>query len=194
MGVDLGQAQDHATVVVLQRLELVFPNQHDSVTSLRRQSTVILVRYAERIPLGPSVAADIAVLAARPAMQNVAHIVVGAMGLAAPVVHLVRATAGLRNYVVPVVIAHGGQKSERDGQIYLPKRDLMSGLRVAFEAQSIAIATGLEATAQLTEELIELRLGRSQFGTERLRGKHNDDLATTLALAWWQAARDARCT
>jgi len=194
MGLDLGQAQDNAALVILQRLELVFPSKRDPVTYQHRHATVILARYAERIPLGlayPAVARHVADLAAIPPMQDRGQIVVDATGVGAPVVDILRATVGLRSRIVPVVITSGDHESERDTRFYVPKLDLMAGLRVAFEGHSIALTSEVEGALDLKAELTDLRQTRSHTGSERVTGRYKDDLAIALALAWWRASREA---
>ena len=51
VGVDLGQAQDHSAIAVVERAELVFP-ERDPITYSFRAETRYTVRHAERIALG----------------------------------------------------------------------------------------------------------------------------------------------
>jgi hypothetical protein len=193
MGVDLGQSRDHAAIVVIQRFELALP-ERDPFTGLRPEATVIVVRYAEQIPLGlsyPAVAAYVTSLAMRAPLADRGQIVVDATGVGAPVVDLLRADPSLKCPVVPVVITPGEFESEANGRWHVPKRDLLDGIRIAFEGGRIAMASNMPGLAELVGELENLRPRKSAPGGVGGNARKHDDLALALALAWWRASRDA---
>jgi hypothetical protein len=194
MGVDLGQAQDHAAIVVLQRLELNLP-ERDPITWQYPHATLIVARHAERIPLGlsyPAIADYVATLAQQAPMTDRGQIVVDATGLGAPVVDLLREKSAIRSQVVPVVITSGEFATDANGRWYVPKRDLIDGVRIAFEGGRIAISQEIDHLSSLTEELENMRYRRNpQTGAGRISGRKHDDLVLALSLAWWRASRDA---
>jgi hypothetical protein len=194
MGVDLGQAQDHAAIVIVQRLELALPDI-DPVTRQREAATLITVRYAERIPLGmsyPAIARYVASLALqRPMSENYSKVIVDATGLGAPVVDLLREIAAIRPNIIPVVITSAEFPSEMNGRWHVPKRDLIDGVRIAFEGNRIAIADSIDAVANLTDELENMRLRRNtNTGHTGISGRKHDDLVLALSLAWWKASSE----
>jgi hypothetical protein len=185
LGVDLGQARDHAALVALQRLEILLPTR-DHITWQQPAVTLIICRYAERIPLGmsyPAVSDYVVEQALRPPVSNNGQIVVDATGVGAPVVDLMRSHPSLKCRIVPVVITPGEFESETNGRWHVPKQDLMDGVRIAFEGGRIVLAKNMPGREDLIAELLELR-------PRRYSGKR-DDMALALALAWWRASREA---
>jgi len=186
MGVDLGQSQDHAAIVILQRLEINLPEK-DPITWEHQHATLIVVRHAERIPLGisyPAVAEYVAGIARQPPMTDRGQIVVDATGLGAPVVDLLREIPAIRSQVVPVVITTGEFGNEANGRWYVPRRDLIDGIRIAFEGHRIALSRQIDHIEELVEELENMR-------SRRNNGRKHDDLVLALSLAWWRAHRDS---
>jgi hypothetical protein len=193
MGVDLGQAQDYTAVAVMESARVVLP-ERDPITWSFREETVHAVRHAERVPLEvpyPDVVAHVKKLVLSAAAAGPMAVVVDATGVGAPVVDLLR-QGGLGCRVIPVVIT-GGETESSDGVRYrVPKRDLMSGLQVAFQKRRIGLSADLPVLSVLREELRCMRLRVSAGGFERYGGRGHDDLVMALALAWWRACRDVR--
>ena len=191
VGLDLGQAQDYSAVAVVERAELLFPDR-DPITYSFRAETRYTVRHAERIRLGlpyPEVVEHVRQLVRRSPLGKNVKVVVDATGVGAPVVDLLK-QAGLGCQVIPVVIT-GADMESSDGVRYrVPKRDLMTGLQVAFQRRRLGLASGLRALEAMREELRSMRVRMTPDGYERMSGTR-DDLVLALALAWWRASREA---
>jgi hypothetical protein len=193
MGVDLGQAQDHSAIAVVERAEVLNPVRDPLTWSFQFDSR-FHVRHVERIELGapyPEVVERVKQLSRRQPLEakNVT-IVVDATGVGAPVVDLLR-RGGLGCRVIPVVIT-GGDMESSDGVRYrVPKVDLMAGLQVALQKRRLMAARGLRALPALLEELRSMEVRVSESGHERITGRRHDDLVLALSLAWWRASREA---
>ena len=85
---------------------------------------------------------------------------------------------------MPVVITPGGFESETNGRWHVPRRDLLDGVRIAFEGEKIAISDAIPGLSTLVEELENMRVHKSS-------GRKHDDLVLALSLAWWRASREA---
>ncbi len=190
VGLDLGQAQDYSAVAVVERAELLFP-ERDPITYSFRAETRYTVRHAERIRLGlpyPEVVEHVRQLVRRSPLGKNVKVVVDGTGVGAPVVDLLRrGRLGCR--VVPVVITAGETESSDGVRYRVPKRDLMTGLQVAFQRRRLGLAHGLPLLPELREELRSMRVRVSADGFERYAGRRHDDLVLALALAWWWASR-----
>src|SRR6476646_10481927 len=104
VGLDLGKNQDHSSLAVIERRELVFP-ERDPVTIEFRREVWNVLRRLQRVPLHTPYP---------------------------DVVELVR-QAKLSWSLVPVTITSGdGETSDAKGY-GVPKRDLIVGLQVVFQ-------------------------------------------------------------
>lgn len=190
-GIDLGQAQDHTAIAVVERARVVRP-ERDPVTWSFARETFWHVRYAERIPLGapyPDIVEHVRGLVKRAPLAGQVTVIVDGTGVGAPVVELLR-RGGLGCRVIPVVITGGDTESNDGVRFRVPKRDLMAGLQVAFHRRRLGLAQGLGVLPELREELRSMRVRVSRDGFERYSGRRQDDLVLALALAWWRASRE----
>jgi hypothetical protein len=92
----------------------------------------------------------------------------------------------------PVNITGGASETRNGGYYGVPKRDLVTGVRVLLQSGALQIAWGIRHGAALVAEMAEMRAevtaaGNTQFGVWR-EGAH-DDLAPAVALACWAARR-----
>lgn len=191
VGLDLGQAQDHTAIAIVEKAQAV-SSERDPVTYSFVTQTLYHVRHAERLPLGvayPDIVEHVRRLVHRaPLEERTTTVAVDATGVGAPVVDLLR-RGRLGCWVTPVVIT-GGEAASSDGVRYrVPKRDLMTGLQVAFQKRRIGLAQGLPMLAELREELRSMRVQVAANGFERYSGRRHDDLVLALALAWWWSSR-----
>jgi hypothetical protein len=196
MGLDLGQKKDFTALVVMEQTRVVY-DARDPVTYSFLEERRCVVRHAERMPLGttyPEVADRVEELIQK-AMTHVERpaLVVDATGVGAPVVDLLKSRR-MPCTMIPVTIT-GGDRASTDGVAHwVPKRDLIAGLQVAFENEELEIAAGMTEMDALVEELmgmrVEVRAGGERYGAWRT-GAH-DDLVLAMALAWWQVARRTR--
>jgi hypothetical protein len=192
VGVDLGQAQDHTAVVVVERLELLHMDRNP-VTAEFPLETQFRLRHAERVALGspyPEVVDRVKRLVKRDPLTGRVQVVVDATGVGAPVVDLLKeAQLGCRLY--PVVITAGEEESSDGARWRVPRRDLLAGLQVAFQRKRLLLSAAVPALEPLIEELNSMRVRVRMDGGERVEGGRRDDLVFALALAWWRGSREA---
>jgi hypothetical protein len=182
--VDLGQKQDHTALAVVERAEIEF-QERDPITFDWLRTLRYELRRVERIALGtpyPRVVERIERVAGQEPLAGRSTVVVDATGVGGPVVDLLRETA-VRSRVMAVTIT-GGDRVTRSGMGYrAPKRDLISGLQVAFEQRSLLVARRMALADALVRELTSMRAGSFSAGSG------HDDLVVAVALAWWGAAQ-----
>ena len=97
--------------------------------------------------------------------------------------------------IVPVVITGGERALQSEGTWRVPKRDLVMGLQVMFEARELEISESLPDAATLVKELMSMRVkispaGHDSYGAASgAREGPHDDLVLAVALAVWRAKR-----
>lgn len=201
IGLDLGQKRDHSAIVLVER-----PQVHAYLT---RPEKTLLVRLAERAPLGTSFAeiVDMTGYVAGVANQLMYQggrrtqccLAVDATGLGQPVVEMLRrASTGWVNggcQITAVTITGGDRQNTRSGEggaMNVPKQDLIAGLQVALERRTLRFPAKMRESGTLKRELLDVRMMRRESGSVRFgaegKGQH-DDLVIALALAVWRAGR-----
>jgi hypothetical protein len=178
-GLDLGQKRDHTAVVVVERID----HRRAFVGTAFEK---LVVRYAERMPLGmpyPAIVARVREIVRCNDLLGKCVLSVDATGVGAPVVDMLRAAqlgCSMSAYVIT-----GGDYSSGEA---VSKRDLMAGVLLLLEQRQLEIGK-LREGARLMKELTDVRLashglGRYRVGAEGA-GEH-DDLVIALALACWR--------
>ena len=192
VGLDLGQAQDHSAIAVVERSVVL--GERDLTTYERREVVTLKLRLSERVALGtsyPAVVERVGEITGSRELAGRCQLVVDATGVGRPVVDLL-AAARLGCRMWPVVITGGDTENYRGGYYRVPKRDLVVQMQVAVQRGELGIAAGLRDGEVLLREMREMRVrvtdgGREQFGVWR-SGEH-DDLVLAAALASWGAKR-----
>ncbi|MDO8943344.1 MAG: hypothetical protein Q7U75_09185, partial [Desulfobacterales bacterium] len=150
----------------------------------------LALRHLERVPLQtpyPDVVGLVRDVVRT--VKRVSDVVVDATGVGSPVVDLLR-RADLKCSVVAVTITSGDSESADGSGYRVPKRDLMTGLQVAFEKRWLGVCDCGEATDALLEELRATRMTVTANGTVRWgASRGHDDLVMAAALAWWRVRR-----
>ena len=192
-GLDLGQRHDPAALAILQRLHrntgVINP-----VTREYEWQLVFQLRHVERFRLGTPYIQIVDKLhhLIRDTSQG-AHwlffptprpkctLVVDASGVGAPVVELLR--RDIKDCtIVPITITSGeSAHPDPQGGFCVPRRDLISALRLLLETNHLKIAKDIHNRKELVEELTNL--------TDRPTA-HHDDLAMATALTTWQATKN----
>jgi hypothetical protein len=190
-GLDLGQKRDYSALAVVERRTIVYSGRN-AMTFEPLQRVEYTMTHLERMPLHllyPEIVERV-----RDRMMLIPpceglSLVVDATGVGPPVVDLLR-MRGLGRGLMPVTITGGmsANGSAREGY-RVPKRDLITGLQVAFETRTLGIAGGLGGMVEaLIEELTEMRCEVSETGHEKFgvwrEGLH-DDLVLATSLGWW---------
>lgn len=145
LGLDLGQKRDYSAVVVVER-------------GVRG----VLVRYAERMPLGtpyPQVVARVREIISSDGLPGNCPLAVDATGVGAPVVDMLRA-ARLGCDLSAVTIT-GGERA--GGEWSVPKRDFITGVQVLLENGQLRIGK-LKEAGRLAGELANMRMTMSGGG------------------------------
>jgi hypothetical protein len=183
-GLDLGQRNDHSALAIVDVVEITSPRR-DPVTFAFGKSHRFDVRSVSRIPLGtpyteiPTIVREnlhrppLNHLGARPRTT----LAVDAGGPGLPVVDLLR-QARLDCSLLPAVITGGNSGSSLHGGLHsVPRKELVSLLRIAIESRILVFPANLPLKEELAAELraIEPNGGQS---------KH-DDMAIAIALALW---------
>jgi hypothetical protein len=189
IGLDLGQRHDYSAIAIVERHDL-----HRAF--LAPQPDKLLVRFAERLPLGtpyPGVVERVRQIVRT--LDAQCALTVDNTGVGAPVVELLR-TARLGCEITAVTITGGASASGRGAAWNVPKRDLIAGVQLSLEKHELRIAPGMKEVGALLRELLDVRIsaglstgkvGKVKMGADGY-GEH-DDLVIALALACWRARR-----
>jgi phage FluMu gp28-like protein len=175
IGLDLGQRRDHTAIAVVDKTP-----------------SCLLVRHAERVTLGTPyahVVDRLRQIVDHPTLAGACSLTVDATGVGAPVVELLT-QASLGCEITPITITGGERELKTPNGWSVPKRDLMTGLRLTLENGDLKIARRMKESGALCRELTDVRISGAHIGAEGA-GRH-DDLVIALALALWQARRPPR--
>jgi hypothetical protein len=177
LGLDLGQAQDHTALALVE-----WTDNDDG-------ERVYALRHLERLPLGtgyPAVTAHVKELMHSDELALTTTLVVDSTGVGRGVVDFLR-HAGLRP--VPVVV-HAGRQSTVDDLGYhnVPKRLLVGLAQVLLQDRRLKFGKKLPHVKLLEEELLRFEVKITDAGTDTYgawrEGAH-DDLVFALCLGVW---------
>src|ERR1043166_5049505 len=138
VGLDLGQSRNHSALAVVERAELLL-DEMDRVTYERRTELRYRMRFLERVPLGtpyPDVVARVREVVRNAALAGRCTLVIDATGVGAPVLDLLR-RAELGCGIEGVILTGGERESHAGGVRHVPKRDLITGLRVMLDNREL---------------------------------------------------------
>jgi hypothetical protein len=97
-------------------------------------------------------------------------------------------------WVVPVALTAGLELTEQDHTYRVPKRDLVTGLQLAFQQRRLKVAPDLPEADLLLRELAAFRATVALDPADAAadwRVRPGDDLVLAIALAVWWAGRHA---
>ena len=183
VGLDLGQAQDYTALIILE--------QHGAAPAHYN------LRFIKRFPLRTSyqkiMDSVTRMLKSKEFDAHPSALIIDATGVGAPVVDMFQ-RAKVRP--VAVTITCGFEVTPVSGREFrVPKRDLVSTLRLLFDDQRLQIAEGLPDAKVLVDELLNFRLKVSDAGHdtyEPWREGEHDDLVLATALAAWYGESQVR--
>lgn len=191
LGLDLGQSRDHTALTAV---DLVYSDHGlNPATMERKRWPKLRLLFAARLPLGTDyvlvpahVKRLIAEIQRRQPFGSSSKVdldlFIDAAGPGRPIVDLLNAQrlpAALRS-----VHLTGGHQAvvHPGGKLTIPRRELVSTLRMVLEAGNLRVHPGLQEWPSLREELLQISLSGGQ--------STHDDLAIALALAVWPATRE----
>lgn len=190
VGVDLGQARDYTAVTVLDvvRQQEIPQGFIWSVAELREGPVCYHLRHLERVrdERYPAIVKRVRSLVMALKGDRSVDLVVDATGVGRAVVDLFEET-GLDPIAVTIT---AGDAVNQDGHEWrVPKRDLVSVVRVLLETQRLKVAASLELAPVLVDELtsFQMRLtptGHDSYAAAR-EGQHDDLVLATALACWW---------
>ena len=200
VGVDLGQAQDYTAITVLQRKEIVEP-QNCSLSEYDpglQMSAFIVdtyeLRHLERPAIGTSyleIVKRITRVMHAPELTDNAILLVDATGCGRPVVDMLKGE-GLQP-LIAITITGGNSASQSAEGFNVPKTELVSVLQLYLQSGRLKIAAALPDANTLKDEILNFRVkvslkdGEETFGAWR-EGIH-DDMVLATAIPLWYASR-----
>jgi len=174
---DLGQAQDHSALAIVERTTRPDPE--------REGKTVYHfdVRYLRRWPLGtayPAVVAEVKGLFAQPPLKG-SELAIDQTGVGRAVFDLMRG-AGISAHLRPLTITGGEGQSAGS----VAKKNLVGAIQIPLQAWRLEVAPALPLAAALGKELeafrVKVTASRNEV-FESWRERDHDDLIIALALA-----------
>ena len=180
LGLDLGQAQDHTALALVE-----WTVRDDGLH-------VYHLRHLERVPLGtgyPAIAKHAAKLMNTDELKDTCQLVADATGVGRPVVDLLK----LENLRPHAVVVHGGASAttDQDGYSRIPKRLLVNTAQVLLQDRRLRFPSPkvVPQVKVLEEELLKFEVKISESGSDTYgawrEGAH-DDLVFALCLGcWW---------
>lgn len=197
VGVDLGQANDHTAVAVIDKtgdgsdatyavrhlerfqVGMLYPAQVERISELFKASEAVEGEPAF------TVSENRMVFTGPPAVD----LVVDQTGVGRPVVDMLRDA----DLPVKAVTITGGDEVSQNGDEYrVPKRELVSSVQVLLQSGRLKIARALPHARILTDELLGFRIsinarGHDSYGNDvgEWRQAQHDDLVLAVALAAW---------
>jgi len=194
-GLDLGQAQDHTALAVVEAAES--KGKWDPVRYCHERKRELRLRHLERMPLGkpyPEMVARVGqVMRSGPLAAGSRYLAVDATGVGRAVVDLLRGK-DLPCRLWPVTITGGDREVYAEGTYRVPKRDLLVGLQVLVQSGELRIAAEVPEAAALVREMVAIRVEVSEAGRSGWRSGAHDDLVFAVALACWAAKRGRGAT
>ncbi|MCB4771057.1 hypothetical protein LGR54_20820 [Ancylobacter sp. Lp-2] len=173
-------------------LDLAQSNDYTAIAIVRRTESGLIVPFLARTrgrPY-PDIVASVADLMSRPELAG-AKLIIDGTGVGRPVFDLLRA-ADLDP--ISVTITAGAKATGARRRFRVPKRDLVSAVLLALQAETLTIAPNIEHADDLRQELADMRAKITPAGNETYAAREgaHDDLVMALALAVWMAERAAR--
>lgn len=187
VGLDLAQASEYTSLAVLERL-LVLPHEPPA-----RRRPVYSLRHLHRFPMGThysEVGAVVRELLNKPPLPE-SLLVVDQTGVGRAVVNLLRDDWQDRVTCTlwPVTITAGHEVAAgTDGDMQIPKMELVGVLQVLLQTRRLAVASSLPNAALLVSELEKFKIKvpvLKQDSLDAWREGPHDDLVFAVALAAW---------
>jgi hypothetical protein len=182
IGVDIGQKQDHTAIGIIERPARLLEDRDPLCNAQPPLPLEILVRRAERLPLGvpyTRVVDRINTITNSEPFAGQCALIVDATGVGAPIIDMLR-SSGLRCELTAVTITGGERQAGTSSRPSVPKKDLLAALQLSLKKGEMRISRRMPAVRTLIHEMMHLNSNK--------RSEH-DDLVLALALACWRARR-----
>jgi hypothetical protein len=193
---DLGQVNDFTAITVLERVIKTEFYSYLGRTIEEEVSREFHLRHIERPERGttyPKIVDRLKELADSPQLtEKEKVIVIDITGVGRPVWDLIRKN----DFADPIkgITITGGNTVTNDGSLYyVPKRDLVSSLQVAFQNGQLKITQDLPEADTFVRELMNFKVkinlsGHDQYGasSDWREGVH-DDIVLSVAMGVWLA-------
>ena len=182
IGLDLGQRRDYTAVAAVTVVESMLGR--DPVKFAPILERQFRVTHLTRLDIGTPYT-DLPVmlrsLIGAASIHGDITLAVDATGPGLPVVDMLR-DAGLRASLLPAMITGGdGEGSSKSGVYSIPRKTLLTKLRVAMERRDLKVSPRLNLCGELQAEIRTLQYESSAHA------RHHDDLVFAVSLALWAA-------
>lgn len=174
IGLDLGQSQDYTAIAIIEKIG-------------EAPESVYHARHLERVPLGtpyPAIVERVKKLYDNPDLNH-PKLIIDKSGVGAAVCDLF----SLANIYHERVTIIGGDKEANEGHEWrVPKRDLVSAVKVTLQTDRLKIADKLPEKHIIIQELgaFQVKITDSANDIYAAREGVHDDLVLAVALAvWW---------
>ncbi len=182
IGLDLGQRRDYTAVAAINVIETIIGREPVRYAPIVER--LFRVTHLTRLDIGtpytelPGMLRS--VIGAASSSGDVT-LAVDATGPGMPVVDIIR-DAGLNAAVYPAMITGGeGDGSSKSGVYSIPRKTLLTKLRVAMERRDLKVSPRLPLCGELQSEI------RTLHHESSAHSRHHDDLVFAVALALWVA-------
>jgi hypothetical protein len=190
-GLDLGQAQDHTALAVLERTKAPDPDRPE------RCVNHYAVRHLQRFPPGTAYGDVAAALVKRFAAPPLAgsSLAVDITGVGRPVLDLLR-KARIGGTIRPITVTGGHEaRSDDNGGWLVPKKEIVSALQVLLQGRRLKVSQALPESPTLVQELLNFKAKvttTSADSFEAWRENPHDDLVLAIGIAAWVGERAVR--
>lgn len=187
-GLDLGQRNDYSAMALLDLVE-VTSTQRDPVSWELIKTRNLRLRGLHRFPLGTAYTeipklVRMAIVTPPPGhfgRQINSTLAIDGGGPGLPVIDMIRKER-IPCSILPAIITGAGMGSRLGGGLYsVPRRELVSLLRLSLEMRMLIFPSDLPLRDELKQELVNIDTAGGQ-------SKH-DDMAIAIALALWAATK-----
>ncbi|MBI4905014.1 MAG: hypothetical protein HY820_15360, partial [Acidobacteria bacterium] len=189
LGLDLGQANDHTALCILERADVLISDRPDPVYFKPQTERRYAIRHIEQLPLGktyPIIARHVADVTRHPGLNGAKFLAVDATGIGTPFTDMLR-NEHYSARLVPVIITGGDNRSydKATSTYHVPRNELLTSLLVALQKGILRISKELPLAGVLLQEMASLRYKEGRI--ETARSTQHDDLVFAAALATWRA-------
>lgn len=177
VGVDLAQTHDFSAISVSECV------RQDGGRPLHH------VRHLERLPLGTDYNAQVERVRHLASQVPACELVVDQTGVGRAVIDIMR-ERGLSPRAVSITAGDSVNRDEIRREYKVPKRDLVTALQLALQADRLKVAKSLPDAQRWADELLAFQVeisasGHDSYGNDASRAAHDDLVIATALAVWW---------